>query len=185
MPQVNNPNAIAASVGGMMKELQAQIDDIKGQNVDAATLALVALQSKQIADQNKVIALLGSLSATNSYSNSGIALGTGSQYFTLTVPAGMTKLSYTVFASGSGRNATGSTDFLLINVTGPGGGSGFASASVATGSTIYVSTGAVGTSTGLTAGQVMSFNVSLTVGTAWAANGANTLNAQVLGVFQP
>ena len=30
MPQVNNPNAIAVSIGGQMKELQAQLDDVKG-----------------------------------------------------------------------------------------------------------------------------------------------------------
>jgi hypothetical protein len=163
--------------------LKAQLQQVQAQVGSAK--ALVDLANKQIANQAAVIALLGSISATSFYSDSGMALGTGTKSFTLTVPPGMTQLSYTAFASGSGRNTTAASDFLLINVAGPNGGSGFASATVATGATIYVTTGAIGTAVGLTAGQVMQFSVSMAVGTAWAANTANTINAQVLGVFQP
>jgi hypothetical protein len=163
--------------------LKAQVQQVQAQVGSAK--ALVELANQQIANQAAVIALLGSISATSSYANSGMALPTVTEFFTLTVPAGMTKVSYTAFASGSGRNTTASSDFLLINVAGPNGGSGFASATVAVGATIYVTTGAIGTAVGLTAGQVMQFSVSMAVGTSWAANSANTINAQVLGVFQP
>jgi hypothetical protein len=197
------------------KAIQQRMDDVElaasrstndGENANSTAVATLNSIAKQIASilQNQtalataqatlastvsglanVVSLLGSISATAIFNDGGMALSTPARYAYLTVPPGMTKISYTAFAFGSGKNSTASAANLLIFVTGPTGSSGIATVSVTPGATQYASSGTVGSMSGLTPGDVMSFQTGLTTSTAWAANSGNTLNLQVLGVFQP
>ncbi|MET4703105.1 hypothetical protein [Frigoribacterium sp. UYMn621] len=194
MPVFMPPINLDVNATPWAKAMQQRMDDVElsasrsaneGANANSTAAATLNVVARQIADLKAVVALLGSLSATAIYNNSGMALPTGVQTVYLTVPAGMTKMSYTAFAFGSGRNPTGATDNVLIYVTGPTGNSGIATVSVAPGATQYVSAGTVGTLSGLVAGQQMAFQTSLSANSAWAANAGNTINTQVLGVFQP
>jgi hypothetical protein len=176
------------------KAMQQRMDDVElaamraaqeGSNASSTASSALTVLARQVADLKNVVSLLGSLSATAVVNNSNMALPTGTASLYLTVPPGMSKLSCTAFAFGFGRNPTASADNLLIFVTGPTGNSGIATVSVAPSATQYVSAGTVGTISGLVAGQKLGFQTSLGANSAWAANPGNTINTQILGVWQP
>jgi hypothetical protein len=108
MPQVNNPNSLAASHGGQMKELQAQLDDIKGANRNASYSLAVGVGG---------ITDAGTLTVTGATTLTGAVTLMGGVTGPMAATGALTGASLTVTGDVASVNVNASGNFVAPNGT--------------------------------------------------------------------